>query len=144
MLEIAKENLKEYNITLVCDNVINLKPTGNFDVAVSSLVYHHLEGEEKKVGYQKVFDALKQGGIFVLADVVGSSDPHLNKQLEEHWSEYMLKIRGVEFRDKILNEAKNQHKPSSLDENLTYLKSTGFKPEVYWRYMKTAILYCIK
>jgi tRNA (cmo5U34)-methyltransferase len=133
MVARAKERPKKFNVKVVCDDVLNINYRNEFDLAVSSIVYHHLDGPEKQRGYKKVFDALKNNGVFILADVMGSDDPDLNQLLEKQWAEFMKRKRGTDFRDSILELGKKHHKPSTLNENIHYLNKQGFRTSVYWR-----------
>jgi tRNA threonylcarbamoyl adenosine modification protein (Sua5/YciO/YrdC/YwlC family) len=50
-------------------------PDGSFDLVVSSLAVHHLDGPAKADLFTRVREALAPGGRFVLADVVVPGDP---------------------------------------------------------------------
>ena len=50
-------------------------PEGPFDVVVSALAVHHLDGAEKADLFQRVTASLAPGGRFVLGDVVVPEDP---------------------------------------------------------------------
>jgi tRNA (cmo5U34)-methyltransferase len=45
-------------------------PPGPFDLVVSALAVHHLDGEEKRTLFARVHEVLRPGGRFVLGDVV--------------------------------------------------------------------------
>src|SRR5208283_1902462 len=48
---------------------------GNFDAIVSGLSIHHLEHEEKRALFARIYAALRTGGIFINAEVIlGESD----------------------------------------------------------------------
>lgn len=50
-------------------------PEGNFDLVVSALAVHHLDGAGKADLFARVADRLRPGGRFVLGDVVVPNDP---------------------------------------------------------------------
>jgi tRNA (cmo5U34)-methyltransferase len=50
-------------------------PEGPFDLVVSALAVHHLDGEEKAALFRRVAARLTLGGRFVLADVIVPDDP---------------------------------------------------------------------
>src|SRR6266540_1152551 len=50
-------------------------PDGPFDLVVSSLAVHHLDGAGKRDLFRRVFDVLGPGGAFVLGDVFVPEDP---------------------------------------------------------------------
>jgi tRNA (cmo5U34)-methyltransferase len=48
-------------------------PAAPFDLAVSVLAIHHLDGAEKRDLFTRVHDALRPGGRFVVGDVVAAA-----------------------------------------------------------------------
>jgi tRNA (cmo5U34)-methyltransferase len=50
-------------------------PEGPFDLVVSALAVHHLDGDEKAALFRRIAQRLAPGGRFVLADVVVPDDP---------------------------------------------------------------------
>jgi tRNA (cmo5U34)-methyltransferase len=50
-------------------------PEGSFDLVVSALAVHHLDGAGKADLFARVADRLRPGGRFVLGDVVVADDP---------------------------------------------------------------------
>jgi tRNA (cmo5U34)-methyltransferase len=50
-------------------------PEGNFDLVVSALAVHHLDGAGKADLFARVAGRLRPGGRFVLGDVVVPDDP---------------------------------------------------------------------
>ncbi|MDD1664861.1 MAG: class I SAM-dependent methyltransferase [Methanomicrobiales archaeon] len=63
---------------------------GPFDAICSALSIHHLERDEKRALYGKVFSALKPGGIFVNADQVEGETPGLHRRNLAYWNDYVL------------------------------------------------------
>ena len=58
---------------------------GPWDAVVSALSIHHLQDEEKRRLYGRVFQALAPGGIFVNADNVRDEDPALQARDRAAW-----------------------------------------------------------
>jgi tRNA (cmo5U34)-methyltransferase len=85
-------------------------PEGPFDLVVSSLVVHHLDGPAKRDLFGRVRDALRPGGAFVLGDVVVPDDP-ADAQIEIDWV--------VDL-------------PDRLDDQLAWLRDAGFSAEALW------------
>lgn len=81
-IEKARENISEIGIdsrTTFLEHDLR-KPLDmgiNFDMAVSSLVFHNL-GKGRFKGYETVFSALKKGGYFILGDLF----PHMAEDLK--------------------------------------------------------------
>jgi cyclopropane fatty-acyl-phospholipid synthase-like methyltransferase len=79
-------------------------PEGPFDLVFSALAVHHLDAGEKAELFARVFAVLEEGGRFVLGDLIVPADP----------ADVVTPIDGV------------FDKPSSLDEQLGWLREAGF------------------
>jgi tRNA (cmo5U34)-methyltransferase len=93
-------------------------PDGPFDLVVSSLAVHHLNGAGKRDLFGRVLDALRAGGTFVLGDVVVPEDPN-DAQIEIDWV--------VDL-------------PDRLDDQLEWLRAAGFEVEPRWNYKDLAVV----
>jgi tRNA (cmo5U34)-methyltransferase len=85
-------------------------PEGNFDLVVSALAVHHLDGAGKADLFARVADRLRPGGRFVLGDVVVPDDP----------ADVVTPIDGV------------YDQPSTIDDQLRWLAAAGLDAEVVW------------
>ena len=64
---------KKKQITLVKDSYLEISfPEKKYDYALSVMTLHHLTKEEKVTVYQKIFNTLKDDGIYIEADYVVS------------------------------------------------------------------------
>ncbi len=85
-------------------------PEGPFDLVVSALAVHHLDGGGKAALFGRVAQALRPGGRFVLADVVVTERPE----------DVVTPISaGYDF-------------PDRADDLLAWLRRAGFEPRVTW------------
>jgi tRNA (cmo5U34)-methyltransferase len=85
-------------------------PEGNFDLVVSALAVHHLDGASKADLFARVADRLRPGGRFVLGDVVVPDNP----------ADVVTPIDGV------------YDQPSTIDDQLRWLADAGLDAEVVW------------
>jgi tRNA (cmo5U34)-methyltransferase len=86
-------------------------PPGPFDLVVSALAVHHLDGPGKQQLFTRVAHVLAPGGRFVLGDVVVPDDPsHAVAPLEP----------GVDL-------------PDRLDDLLAWLDGAGLRAELVWQ-----------
>ena len=85
-------------------------PKGNFDLVVSALAVHHLDGAGKADLFAGIADRLRPGGRFVLGDVVVPDDP----------ADVVTPIDGV------------YDQPSTVDDQVRWLAAAGFNAEVVW------------
>jgi tRNA (cmo5U34)-methyltransferase len=104
MVRLARENLPANRVHVVLGLLEDPLPSGPFDLVVSALAVHHLEGEGKADLYRRVAAVLAPAGRFVLADVVKPVNPSYVDPEMDH--------------------------PSTLDENLAWLEAAGLFPEV--------------
>lgn len=79
-------------------------PPGPFDLVVSALAVHHLDGPGKADLFRRIAGVLKPGGRFVLGDVVTPDDPN----------DVVTPIDGV------------YDQPSTVAEQLAWLQAAGF------------------
>jgi tRNA (cmo5U34)-methyltransferase len=93
-------------------------PRGEFDLVVSALTVHHLDGAGRADLFARVADRLRPGGRFVLGDVVVPDDP----------SDVVTPIDGVYDR------------PSSVNDQVRWLAAAGLHAEVVWVRQDLAVI----
>jgi tRNA (cmo5U34)-methyltransferase len=93
-------------------------PDGPFDVVVSALAVHHLDGPGKQDLFRRIAAVLRPGGRFVLADVVVPDD-EADVVTPIDW-EYDL--------------------PDRADDQLAWLREAGLEAETVWSYKDLAVL----
>jgi tRNA (cmo5U34)-methyltransferase len=108
MLAAARQRLDGYEVELIVADLLDPLPPGPFDLVVSALAIHHLDGAGKAELFRRVAGALRPGGRFVLGDVVVPTDPSLV----------------------VTPVCDDYDKPSSLVEQLTWLRQAGLHPVV--------------
>ena len=75
MLDEARRRLSGLPVDLVVADLTDPLPAGPFDLVVTALAVHHLDGPGKAELFARVAAALRPGGRFVLGDVVVPADP---------------------------------------------------------------------
>jgi tRNA (cmo5U34)-methyltransferase len=78
MLDVAEVSLPPERTTLIQGRIEESLPPGPFDLVVSVLAIHHLEGPGKAVLFDRISHVLAPRGRFVLGDIV------LDPQMPEH------------------------------------------------------------
>jgi len=75
MLAVATDLLPNANVErVVVADLSDPLPAGPFDLVVSALAIHHLDGPGKRALFAAVHDRLRAGGRFAMADVVVPAD----------------------------------------------------------------------
>lgn len=93
-------------------------PAGPFDLVVSALAVHHLDGPGKQDLFKRIAAVLTEDGRLVLADVV----------VPERAEDVVTPIDGV------------HDLPDRVDDQLEWLRDAGLTAEVVWREKDLAVL----
>jgi tRNA (cmo5U34)-methyltransferase len=93
-------------------------PAGPFELVVSALAVHHLDGPGKADLFARVADALAPDGRFVLADVIEPDDP----------------------ADAVTPLTPDFDLPSSIADQLTWLQAAGLTATVTWQHRDLAVI----
>ena len=118
MLEAARAALPPGRAVLESGRLEDPLPTGPFDLVVSALAVHHLEGEAKAGLFRRIASAMAPGARFVLADVVVPENP----------AEAVVPIEaGYDF-------------PSTVTEQVEWLGAAGLAARVAWRRRDLAVV----
>ena len=116
MLERARSALPEADLREAA--LQDPLPAGPFDVVVSALAVHHLDGAGKLDLFQRVADVLAPGGRFVLADVVV---PEREEDV----------VTPIDWEYDL---------PDRVDDQLAWLRAAGLEAEQVWAYKDLAVL----
>ncbi len=129
MLKMAKAKLeKQRNVSFWLGDVLDFDYSNKYDMIVSSLVLHHLEKKDKLKFYRKLYNALRDGGIFYTIDIFLSSSRHLQKLYMDKWKIFMttnkLPIKKV---NEMITRHKREDRPVVFEEELSIMRKAGFK-----------------
>ena len=116
MLDRAHEVLPD--ASLVVARLQDPLPPRRFDLVVSALVVHHLTRTEKRDLFARVGKVLGPGGRFVLADIVVPERPE----------------------DAVTPIEEGYDLPDPVDDQLAWLRETGFAAEVAWAAQDLAVV----
>jgi tRNA (cmo5U34)-methyltransferase len=105
MLARARERIPDADLRL--QRLEDELPSGQFDLVLSALAVHHLDGTGKQDLFSRVARVLQPGGLFVLGDVVV---PPAGEE-------------GPIYIDWVMD------KPDSVDDQLAWLRAAGFEAE---------------
>lgn len=110
MLGVARSVLPSGRVDLRVGAIEEPLSQGPFDLVASALCVHHLSGPEKADLFGRVMSVLLPGGRFVLADVVVPVDP----------------------ADATTSLTPGFDRPSSLADQVAWLRDAGFEVRVCW------------
>ncbi|MCR5494539.1 MAG: class I SAM-dependent methyltransferase [Treponema sp.] len=130
MLKVAKkriENLQNVKY-IVCDysKDFPLKDGERAELIISALSIHHLENEEKNSLFQKVFQHIEEGGVFVNYDQFCVKDKGVNAKIEKYWIDQIQAsgISDTEYQRWL--ERKKLDRECTVQDEIKWLKEAGF------------------
>jgi tRNA threonylcarbamoyl adenosine modification protein (Sua5/YciO/YrdC/YwlC family) len=118
MLGVAGARLPAERVQLHVARLQDALPAGPFDLVASALCVHHLGAAEKQDLFVRLRRVLADGGRFVLGDVVVPVSP----------------------KDSVTALTAGFDKPNPLADQLQWLRTAGFQPEVTWQHRDLAVV----
>jgi tRNA (cmo5U34)-methyltransferase len=116
MLARARERLRGADLRV--QRLEDPLPEGTFDLVVSALAVHHLDGPAKADLFRRAVARVRPGGRIVVGDVIVPDDP----------ADVITPIDGV------------YDKPSRVAEQLEWLREAGLQADVWWSRRDLAVL----
>lgn len=158
MLKIASERLAEYkdrvelrHFRLEQNSDTNRLPQAR--VFLSSLVFHHLEGADKRTLFTRLFDRLEPGGALLFADVMAPQSALAGEHSAAAWEEETrrrsVEVHGdgraheffIRERWNIYRHPDPMDKPSTIPDQLRWMEEVGFEgADVFWARSGHALL----
>ena len=118
MLRGAARALPPERVMLLQQDLTAPLPEGPFDLVISALAIHHLEGRGKARLFGAIADVLIPGGRFVMGDVVVPEDP----------ADALIEIEpGYDF-------------PDMIEVQLRWLAEAGFGADLAWACKDLAVV----
>ena len=133
MLDAASASLPEGRSTMVCGRMEGDLPGGPFDLVVSVLAVHHLDGAGKRALFGKIATALAPGGLFVLGDLV--KEPSVVRRIRRSVRDYgLLATAGSVIRGRSGGRVgyAEPDQPDLLDDQLRWMAESGLRGRVVW------------
>lgn len=134
MLEKAKTRFSQLGKLpkILIGDYIETDLEGSYDLVISGLSIHHLSDADKKCLYQRIYNALKPGGMFINADQVLGKTPESERRYRQHWLD---SVRLLGISDEELNAAQKRmeyDRMATLDAQLDWLNAVGFQDVDCW------------
>jgi len=98
-----------------------------YDLVCSALSIHHLLHEDKHALFQRVYDALNPGGVFVNADQAAGETPALDREYMHYWDRFIRNgPLGTDEQAEILKRRASLDRNEKLSVQLGWLNDCGF------------------
>ena len=113
MLEKLKTRSFASKVETICGDFFKVDFGKDYDAVISTSALHHFKIEEKIKLYRKIYECLKQNGVFLNSDYIALTEEIQKEQLdklENHFDEY-----------------KHIDIPITVDNEVKILTQTGFK-----------------
>ena len=128
MIEVARRRFTgREGVRFVASDYRHGNLGGPFDAICSALSIHHLERDEKRDLFQRIFRELNPGGVFVNADQVLGETPRLHRRNLAYWNDYVLQgPLGPEEIQAMFERRRTLDRMEKLSLQLGWLKEIGF------------------
>lgn len=113
MLKKLEERHISDNITIVNESFFDYDFETNIDAVISTQALHHFEPKDKLILYKKVYDCLRNNGVFVNEDYFAENE----KVEKQGFEDYYNLVKG---------EGKHYDTPLTIEHEAEILKEVGF------------------
>ena len=99
----------------------------SFDIILAGAVLHHLRDDSDwENTFQKIFRLLKNGGCFMISDLITQDTPAMNEYIWEKYGDYLESVNGKEYRKNVLEYVVKEDSPRSMNYQLNLMLQVGF------------------
>jgi tRNA (cmo5U34)-methyltransferase len=142
MLNVAKKRFAgQSNVSYITGDYRKVDLGSGYDVIVSALSIHHLDDRDKEHIYCRLFDLLKDGGIFVNADQVLGATAAIEEEYQRLWKEKIMTSDLSEVEKSAALARMKMDRPATLEDNLRWLRDCRFRDvDVYYKYYTFAVM----
>lgn len=146
MLEVSKKRFS--GLANVHHHILDYTkqlPDGPFDAIISALSIHHLEDTQKAELFQKIYEELPTGGIFVNYDQFCAGTLMMNEWFDSYW-EKQLYHSGLTVKDiEMWKERRKLDKECSVEKEVEMLRQASFSEvKCLYSYHKFSVITAVK
>ena len=144
MLSICRNRFKKYQIR-VMESYFNdyMFPVDHFDIVAGGFSLHHCDQNEKRQLFQKIYNSLRENGIFAISDLMIDKHDTAHDELIAYWGRLVNKnFPDGEKWTWIMEHYDEFDKPDSVENQLKWLRAAGFNDidiiikDQYWVHFK--------
>jgi tRNA (cmo5U34)-methyltransferase len=129
MLDVARRRFQgQGNVQCIVQDYRHDLPYGPFDIICSALSIHHLERNEKRLLFGRIFAALDYCGVFVNAEQVEGETPWQHARNLEYWNDFVLS--GPLPREEIAAVYERRERLDRMEKlsvQIRWLRDSGFR-----------------
>ncbi len=133
MLEKAKARFQDLdNMAYEVIDIESGSIDGSYDVVVSALALHHSPLDRLQLVFDKVFNCLKCGGVFVNADQILGRTQEIERGYERAWLRHARLAGCTDEEIRVAIDRMKADRTSTLSDQLNALGSSGFESLNCW------------
>ncbi len=141
MLEACKQRLAAFEGRIVIRQGDFSRDSfgAGYDVILAGLTLHHLDHEQRREIYVRLYGALKSPGVFLAREVIVDDDPFVTEWHYSLWRSFM-RANGEDDAFWFGKHREKDH-PASVEQQSAWLRKAGFvHTACHWRYWNFAII----
>lgn len=148
MLDVARERFRDFpgRFRYVVGDYRNLRDAGSFDLVISSLSIHHLDDNEKRELFARIYEVVRDHGIFINIDLIKAPTPYLEELYCKDWYGKMRRNGASEEEVRAGIERKKAYdRDALLEDQLRWLRAAGFADaDCVYRNYKMGLFFGVK
>lgn len=142
MIAKARHNLQAFSdrIVLIEANFNEIMFSERYDVIVSAIAIHNASHQQKRALFRKIFNALREGGIFINADFIEGESLEFNNQYKHTYKTYLEQQLSGDELQAWMRHAFEEDQPMKLSEQFALLRGYDFREiKLSWQYHNEAV-----
>lgn len=146
MLEVARKRFSHHSsFRFIIGDYTQYVFNQPFDIIISALSIHHINAHQKEALFKKVYALLENGGVFINADQALSPTKEMEDLYSRLWKDFVEKSGLTQKEIEMGYERLAYDDPSTLSEQLQWLKQAGFKDvDCVYKYYHFCVFYAKK
>lgn len=105
---------------------INELPQDDFDVIISALSIHHLDHDEKKRVFARIYDKLPAGGLFINYDQFCADQDEMNHWINAYWENQLLHSGLTDNDIALWQERRKLDRECSVEDEIEMIAACHF------------------
>ncbi len=140
MLAVAERRLIGQSPQVRCADLRAELPAESFDVIMSALAIHHLEDDDKRKLYRRIFAQLAPGGLFINAEQVAHPEACGEKVFEVMHLEKARELGSGSAEIKAAAQRMEADRCAPAEAQVRWLNECGFvASSVYYQWFRFAV-----
>lgn len=146
MLNVARKRFEGIeNISYQTENYVHKFPDILFDTVISALSIHHLEDKDKKKLFERIYDSLPNGGLFVNYDQFCAGQPEMDDWFNSFWESQLANSGLTDIDLELWKERRKLDRECTARQEVDMLKDCRFKMvKCVYSYQKFSVIVAIK